>query len=277
MKAAIADLKNLVSVPVVVNTEPVPIYTPTGNPTFQRNAINTDVFADEEMSQKLSKIINDKYNGPTEKQFLTQMDIADVPRTHETTVIPVKEKPIEIDLAAQYVDDALIMYRAKKLHQRHMSNDEILQKLKDLLLFDASHNTNKDKLNSSELEERFKKKNSVFAEQFQKFSEEHSDVSDSQEMHFDDTNIDIEAQRREAIGAYEYKEETSSQPLSSNSFSEQELKYIKTDVSSSPSAKAKNDKSNNGVGIDTAEVSRKIHSSMTPEQIEKLRKLGIKI
>lgn len=287
VKEAIADLKKIVKTEAVVNTEPTPIYTPTGTPTFVRDAINTDVFSDEEMSQRLSKIINAKYKGPSEKEFLKKIEADNIPITEPANTIPIVKR-VEIDLAKQFVDDALVMYRAKKLRQRKLTQEEILIKVKELLLYDAARNSQNNLLKSSELENKFNTTTRI-SDELKKLDSEQPKpqvtIPTETAMDFDDTHMDIEAQRREAIGMHEFVDTTPTEtvsPSSPNTFSQQELKYIKNSAKppeppkeqpkpTVPVPKAQ------GVVMDKTELSKKMHKTMTPEQIEKLRKLGIKI
>ena len=55
----IEDLKHVVKSDTVVNTEQNPIYTALGENTTGRDPLNTDVFSNEDLSLRLSKIINE--------------------------------------------------------------------------------------------------------------------------------------------------------------------------------------------------------------------------
>jgi hypothetical protein len=278
IKSAITKLKEVIKTDTVVNTEPSPVYTATGNPTFDRNPINTDVFSDEEMSKHLSKIINEKYKGPSEKQMLNKIELSNIEVQSSITTVPLQPKPLTINLVEQFVDDALIMYRAKKLRQqKRMSQEEVFQKIKELVLFDASRNSKPELLASSELEDKLISKGAVLTEKLAELDLKIPNVQSKQPMDFDDSKISIEDQRREAIGMHEYKEEipeNNAQASSSDKFSDAELKYIKRDTTNS---EPKKHMGSSGVDLNTAEVTKKLQQSMTPEQIEKLRKLGIKI
>ena len=60
--AFIENLKHVVKNDNIVNTEENPIYTKTGNAVAEQDPLNTDVFSNAELSSRLVKIINDKFN-----------------------------------------------------------------------------------------------------------------------------------------------------------------------------------------------------------------------
>ena len=282
----IEDLKHVVKSDTVVNTEQNPIYTALGENTTGRDPLNTDVFSNEDLSLRLSKIINEKYHGPSEKEFLEQiqMDVKVAPIPKET-FIEIKEKPQNIDLTDTFIDDALIMYRAKKLRKLHLTPDEIKNRVKALMMFDAAHGATKEKIDSSVLEAKFEQANRITEETLSVFDKEsHVEV----QRDFSAVKIDIQDQRKEAV--YE-RQDPIEQPIPTpntsklDNFTETELKYIRQSPSSEPK-KPEPVKTNtnlvpqnapNGIVIDRAELSKKVQGTMSPEQIEKLRKLGVKI
>ena len=287
--AFIENLKHVVKNDNIVNTEENPVYTKTGNAVAEQDPLNTDVFSNAELSSRLVKIINDKYKGPSEKEFLKQIHLDDVVVQPKETVVTVGEVRRVIDLTEQFIDDALIMYRAQKLRKLKLAPDEIKNRVKALMMFDASHGATKDKINSSELEEKFDKSNRISEETLSKFDQE---IPKQQPVmrDFDEVKIDIQEQRTEAVYSgkpdIEHQDEVvkTSKP---DNFTETELKYIKQSngtvekpvvESQKPvSTQVVSAKNPNGIVIDRSELSKKVHGAMSPEQIEKLRKLGVKI
>jgi hypothetical protein len=285
----IDNLKHIVKNDTVVNTEENPIYTQTGNPVAEQDPLNTDIFSNEEMSARLTKIINEKYHGPSEKQFLKQIHLDDVVMQQKETVITIAEPIKQINFADQFVDDALIMYRAKKLRSLRLAPDEIKNRVKALMIFDATHGATKDRINSSELEEKFDKSKKI-SDEISKPLDTSNNAQKTESKAFKEVDIDINLQREEAV---RHDTTVIEQPVQGdttskvNNFTETELKYIKQ---SEPSDSTKNNtptqttstkivsnKNPNGIVVDRAELSKKVQSSMTPEQIEKLKKLGVKI
>ena len=282
----IEDLKHVVKSEEVVNTEENPIYTTFGQNTQERDPLNTDVFSNEDLSLRLSKIINEKYHGPSEKEFLEQINIdVKVVRQPQETFIEIKEPKHNIDLTDTFIDDALIMYRAKKLRKLHLSPDEIKNRVKALMMFDASRGATKEKIDSSVLEEKFEQANRITEETLSVFDKE---PRVEVQRDFSAVKIDIQDQRNEAV--YERNEPVEQPSNSTNTpkldnFTETELKYIrqspnpeqpkKEPVKTTTSMVPKN--APNGIVIDRSELSKKVQGTMSPEQIEKLRKLGVKI
>lgn len=286
MLTFLEDLKHIVKKTSVVNTEETPIYTRTGTPTFERDALNTDVFSNEEMSIRLSKIINEKYKGPSEKEFLKQIDLDQVPVQSHSQTIAIEQKPPRVDLISQFVDDALLMYRAQKLRKLRLSPDEIKNRVKALMMFDALHGESKNKIDTDELERRL--------EAAKKLHEEASKNANITEptpsqpppaKQFTGVRLDIDAQRQEVIRAEETHPEVqieTPQIQNTGNFNDAELKYIKQPAKTStppasPTAAVVPKNQQQGVVMDKAELSKKLQGSMTQDQIEKLRKLGVKI
>lgn len=275
----VADLKQVAKTENVVNTEAIPVYQPTGKHVVQDDPINTEVFSDKEMSQKLAKIINDKYSGPSEDEFLKSIGLNDVVIVKKPEV-SVVIKPIvdQIDYSRQFVDDALLKYRAKKLRERQMSTKDVLSKVRELLKADAKR-AKQSFVDVDTIMKKFDESNEI------EKTIESTPISNEPIKPIEDVGT-IEEQRREAIFTdIERPREVDQTPLN-DKFTDTELKYIKQ----SPSAKVEQkaevkpkptttlpQPKTNGVVIDQAEVAKKAQNKMTPEQIERLRKLGVKI
>jgi hypothetical protein len=283
----IANLKQITKTDQVINNEEVPIYQPTGKAIVEGDKINVEVFSDEELSQRLARIINEKYKGPSEKEFLKQMKLDIIP------VIPKPEpEPVDIvtvlrviDFSQQFVEDALTKYRAQKLRAQHLSDDEVSQKVKSLLINDATRSN--QEINIDDVSKKFDESN-VLKEAFK-------EKNQFGNIHAVETFEKIEQQRHEAI--YDNNEDNSvkmdekvPQSVQNNNFTETELKYIKRSDKSKLIPEETQPVKNTGldsklvpqrqsadVNIDKSKAIANAQSKMTPEQIERLRKLGVKI
>jgi hypothetical protein len=278
----VADLKQLTKTEQVVNTEETPVYKPTGQHIVQDDLINTEVFSDKEMTQKLAKIINEKYNGPSEDEFLQNIGLSDVVIVKKPEVL-IEIKPLvdQIDHSRQFVDDALIKYRAKKLRERKMSTQDVLNKVRELLKADAER-SRQSFVNVDTIMKKFDESNEI------EKTIESIPIKNSEPIKPIETIGTIEEQRKEAIFTdVERPRQVDPTPLNDN-FTEVELKYIKQSptvkveqkVEEKPKPKPTTtlpQPAANGIVIDQAAVAKKAQSTMTPEQIERLRKLGVKI
>lgn len=270
IKKMFADVKNLVQNNCTINNEANPVYTKTCVNTEPTQELDTDVFSDEELSRRLSKIVNAHYDGPNEQEFLQQIELDQVKIKKEKVEIRIQESP-KVDLASQFIDDALMMYRAKKLKRLNLSSSEIKNRIKSLLMYDASR---LEKLDKGELSDKW----------------EHSAIISSlaEQKNPPEMDVDhvanIEAQRREAIYDKPFTDadgaaEKVDKVVNNDNYNDTELKYIKRgenhQVPKKPTAMVP--KSSPGIVIEQSELSEKAQKSMTPEQIAKLRKLGVKI
>ena len=283
----IADLKQITKTDKVINNEETPIYQPTGKSIAKQDEINVEVFSDEELSQRLARIINEKYKGPSEQEFLKQLKLDNIPVTPKPEPTPVDIVTVlrVVDFSQQFVEDALTKYRAQKLRAQHLSDDEVSQKVKSLLINDATRSN--QEINIDDVSKKFDESN-VLKEAF----EEKKQFGN---IHAVETFEKIEQQRHEAI--YDNNEDNSvkmdekvPQSVQNNNFTETELKYIKH--SEKPKVTPKNTdlitekvsnsqmvvpRKNTDVNIDESKAIANAQSKMTPEQIERLRKLGVKI
>lgn len=268
IKKMFADVKNLVQNNCTINNEVNPVYTKTGTNTEPIQELDTDVFSDEELSRRLSKIVNAHYNGPNEEEFLKQIELDKVEIKHEKVEIHIQEQN-KVDIAAQFIDDALMMYRAQKLKRLNMSPTEIKNRIKSLLMYDASRNNALDK---GELNAKW----------------EHSNIISSLNENQANAEVDvkhvaatIEDQRREAIYDKPFvdNDPNSDKVVNNDNYNDTELKYIKRDENAPPPKKPTSmvPASSHGIVIEQSELSEKAQKTMTPEQIARLRKLGVKI
>lgn len=275
----IEDLKHLEKDACSVNREENPIYTPNGNATFNRDALNTDVFSDEELSLKLSKVINKHYDGLGEKQFLKsiELDNAKIPEEQAPIIVELKQ-PKEVDFTEEFINDALLMYRAKKLKQLRLSPNEIKNRVKALMLYDAQHGRNQKQLNTEQLETKFESSSKINV------------AIDDNVKHAEIKEVEfkIEDQRSERIEDeidYIDMPDINHNEQNNDNYNQAELKYIKQsatpdknqNVKPVPKSTSMVPAGDKKIVMDKAELSKKVQSSMTPEQIEKLRKLGVKI
>ncbi len=277
----IEDLKHLEKDECSVNREENPIYTPTGNATFERDSLNTDVFSDTELSLKLSRIVNKHYDGPSEKEFLKSIHLDDVVISEKPAPVIIElKKPQEVDFAEEFINDALLMYRAKKLKQLRLSPDEIKNRVKALMMYDATYGANQSKLDATTLETKFEKSNKINSE----ISRTNTVKTEIKEV-----ELNIEDQRVERIEDevdYIDMPPIINQEQNNDNYNQTELKYIKQPAAPSTNQNVKpvpkstsmiSQEESRKIVLDKAELSKKVQSSMTPEQIEKLRKLGVKI
>ena len=279
----IEDLKHLVKDDCVVNNEENPIYTPTGNNTLEQDVFNTDVFSNEEFSLKLSKVINENYNGPSEKEFLKSIQLDDIVVTESVPMVVDIKKPREVDFTEDFINDALLMYRAQKLRKLRLSPNEIKDRVRALMMYDASRGANQQNIKSDTLAVKF--------EQSKKINDEIA-KNEHATTDFEEVELKIEDQRSEKIDdqddEVDYIDMPSPNAQNQNfdNYNESELKYIKQSPTTGSRIVEKTvPKSTNvlpatgdkKIILDKAELSKKMQGTMSPEQIEKLRKLGVKI
>ena len=277
----IEDLKHLEKDTCSVNREENPIYAPNGDATFERDALNTDVFSNEELSLKLSKVINKHYDGPSEKQFLKSINLDDVviPEKPAPLIVELKQ-PKEVDFAEEFINDALLLYRAKKLRQLRLSPNEIKSRVRALMMYDATHGNNQNKLDTEQLKTKF--------ETSSKINVAIDGNGDIKRTEIKEVELKIEDQRNERIeDEVDYIEmpDINRNEQNNDNYNQAELKYIKQPATPSgtqnvkpiPKSTSMVPKENGKIVMDKAELSKKVQISMTPEQIEKLRKLGVKI
>lgn len=268
IKKMFADVKDLVQNNCTINNEANPVYTKACVNTEPTAELDTDVFSDEELSRRLSQIVNAHYDGPSEQEFLQQIELDKVEIKKEKVEIHVPAAP-KVDIASQFIDDALMMYRAKKLKRLNLSSSEIKNRIKSLLMYDASRLESLDKSELSDKWERSAVINSL-AEQ-----------NREPEMEVEHVSATIEDQRREAIYNKPYADTVgaSDKVVNNDKYNDAELKYIKMDENSKAQQQptALVPKSSPGIVIEQSELSEKAQKTMTPEQLAKLRKLGVKI
>ena len=288
------DLRALRKTDRVVNTDPDPICNSVG--IGVEELLDMEILSDRDRMLRLKKVVDTIYKGPGEEEFLDSIGIGDIKRIDRTVEIVVEKKKTATDYRLHFIDDALIMYRAKRLKQMRLSVQEIDMRIKELMKNDIKHAQAKSSLFTTEevLDEFSKSKRySDIQEEIQKRdpdqtntlptvkSAKQSDQSVFQE--FEVSEDDIEKQRKEAIGSVD---QPGVHDLGSteknNNYTEAELKYVrdansstnKTRISSAVSSSAR---SVTGEMLSNAELSDRLHKNLTPEQIEKLRKLGVKI
>ena len=287
------NLKSLRKSDIVVNTDSDPLYSASGDKLD--DFLNTDILSDRERMLKLKQVVNEKYDGPGEAEFLDQIGISDIKSIDRTTEIVVEEKITAIDYKSQFIDDALIMYRAKKLRKMHLTVEEIEVRIQELMGNDIKH-TRSDRINAADVVGEFSKSQrfSEIKKAFEEDDLESSLISDegSNPSHIPQTAIlfeddswhDIEEQRREAI-ELPLREENKDSHQNSDNFTKTELKYIKTQtkVSSTKPETFSQSTVNSGARgstVDTisdTELSNRLHNSLSPAQIERLKQLGVKI
>ena len=287
------NLKSLRKSDIVVNTDSDPLYSASGDKLD--DFLDTDILSDRERMLKLKQVVNEKYDGPGEAEFLDQIGISDIKSIDRTTEIVVEEKITAIDYKSQFIDDALIMYRAKKLRKMHLTVEEIEVRIRELMGNDIKH-TRSDRINAADVVGEFSKSQrlSEIKKAFEEDDLESSLMSDecSNLSHIPQTAIlfeddswhDIEEQRREAI-ELPLREENKDSHQNSDNFTKTELKYIKTQTrvsSTKPETFSQSvaDSGARGSTVDTisdTELSNRLHNSLSPAQIERLKQLGVKI
>jgi hypothetical protein len=249
-------LKTLTPVTRVVNTENNNRYNEYG--LSADDLLSSDIFTDQELSNKLSMIINEKYNGPSTNELMNKIGLADV-KPVKSTIDIVKPIQIQVNYNSQFVDDALIRYRAQKMKQLKLSAKEITEKLSKIIEHDAKRVASKQ--NFIKPDDIIKSVNSlkIYDE------EEQLNTQDIQEV-----DISVQQQRSEAI------DDDIRTPIlvysddETDNFSDTELKYIKREP-------VQEKQKTNVVVPNKGQLDKKVQTVLTPEQIERLRKLGAKI
>lgn len=281
------DLKLIKKTEYIVNTEENPIYDRLGfNPD---SLLDTDILSDRERLQKLKTVVEKHYDGPGEGEFLEKIGLknVEIDRSSEITVL---EKKRVIDYRSQFVDDALIMYRAKKLRQMRLSLDEIDAKIQEMMMLDVNRNHIKRSLFSeSDILDGFtstKRYIDIKQEISSMLEPANTNVKNNEtnqlKKDISIPDITIEQQRRDAIydepiGTVDKDDSTAI------TYTATEQKYLKSGNGSNQIKSTLQQQGTHsahdvpGVVLSSAELSDRLNKKLSPEQIEKLRKLGVKI
>ena len=207
------------------------------------NLLNNDRITDT-----LLQIVADHYSGVGEQAYYEQIGLGTFRQPTEHAVrkpILVVEDtpPHRTDFTAQFVDDALNVYRAKKLRKKHLSAKDIEMKMREMIRHDATQTRAKG-FNAEE----------VISELAQKDLLIDADTNEEARIRESETQKnEIEEQRREAI------------------FDEQKPMHSKPDRVQPPPP------SLSPLDMSPAELKKRLSKNLSPEQIEKLRRLGVRI
>lgn len=285
------DLKALRKSEQVINTDSNPICDPMG--ISVESLLDTEILSDRDRMMRLKKVVDKMYKGPGEEEFLDSIGIKDIKKVDRTAEIVVEEKQRAIDYRSQFIDDALIMYRAKKLKQMRLSVYEIDAKIKELMGNDIKRAKTKSSLfTEGEILEEFAK-----SKRYADIQEEiHKDLVEqpgSQEARSDRDAVksfeeielgepEIEEQRKEAIGYPIPEDAEKKEMMETESYTSVERKYLRGDSVPIPKPIPQPQESSSArtVTVDVlsgAELSDRLHQKLSDKQIEKLRKLGVKI
>ena len=281
------DLKLIKKTECVVNTEKDPIYDKLGfNPD---SLLDTDILSDYERLKNLKAAVEKHYNGPGESEFLEKVGLKNI-TVNRSSEITVLEKKRIIDYRSQFVDDALIMYRAKKLKQMRLSLSEIDAKIQEMMILDVNRNHGKKSLFSeSDIMDGF--------ETTKRYADIRKELSDTSNFNNDEKiaeepiqlkkdismpEITIEQQRKDAI----YDNQIRSNDESDESkiiYNSTEQKYLRAQNNRAENKSTLPQQGNQSahdlseVVLSSTELSERLNKTLSQEQIEKLRKLGVKI
>jgi hypothetical protein len=168
----------------------------------------------------------------------------------------------------------------KKLRQLRLSPNEIKNRVKALMMYDATRGSNQTKLDTEQLKTKFENSSKINVAIDGNGRDKLTEIKEI-ELKIDDQRIE----RIEDEVDYIEMPDPIHNEQNNDNYNQAELKYIKQSATPSgtqnvkpiPKSTSMVPKRDGNIVMDKAELSKKVQSSMTPEQIEKLRKLGVKI
>lgn len=283
LKKLIKQLNDLRHTTKVVNADSDPTCSSLG--ISAEDLLSMDLLSDANRLQQLYEMVGTKYKGMGEKDFLDHIGASKISVSTREAEIPIREAKPRIDYKTQYFGDALMLYRAQKMKKLRFTIEEIEMRMSALIKTDLKMNESKDLFNAEEFARDF-----VNSRQFTDIKAKINDgVDDSQgtdlseDVREDDIMDEAIKQRTEAIYHYDDKQNNNDSTIKkNNNFSETEVKYIKRSNNQQPldSHSVQNPDRSASVTdqlLSGAELEKRLKSSLSSEQIKKLKKLGIKI
>ena len=228
--------------------------------------LDSDILSDAERMRQFQRIVKRHYKGLNEDEFFEKIGIDDIPKVPEPTkdtIVVVEPISHKVDLTSQFVEDALTIYRARKLRRLRLSSSDIEKRIKEIIENDIG----KSRTNLIDKEQVDKSiDNSLHGSSKLSFvfDEKPQAQKSEKDIKSADDIVLIDDQRKEAIHS-----ESNPDHDNTNIKSSKEVKpaTLQSEMTVVPSPHP----------LTQEELANRLNKKMSPEQINRLRKLGVKI